>query len=341
MAPSSTRKGPSGASAAPRRRPAGLAVAAGARRDRTGAAPLLARHDRHGRDYGHAVALLDLTLLAGRSSLVPCRPRTAGSDRGRRSPGGRAGGHRLHAAGRGRRAATTPRWRPGPPCPGRRSWRSARTAGAPRCGSVPRPASRTRSCSPLDHHRGSEENQAGWEWHDPSLVDADTGRMDTLPALPRAPSTTPGWRTSWWPSSARRPTVAAPLADAAGAALHRRRPRRRARPGRLRGLDAARGAGRPAGHPRRLPRPGRRWPAAVRGDLPARRWRAAGSSRVSATGSLRILRRTRCRRGPRVAASTGLRRGVVAARARRPSRPGADVRAVGGDEDAAGRGGRR
>jgi predicted O-methyltransferase YrrM len=31
----------------------------------------------------------------------------------------------------------------------------------------------------VDHHRGSEENQAGWEWHDPSLV--DDGRMDTLP----------------------------------------------------------------------------------------------------------------------------------------------------------------
>jgi predicted O-methyltransferase YrrM len=33
----------------------------------------------------------------------------------------------------------------------------------------------------VDHHRGSEENQAGWEHHDPELVDARTGRMDTLP----------------------------------------------------------------------------------------------------------------------------------------------------------------
>ena len=24
----------------------------------------------------------------------------------------------------------------------------------------------------VDHHRGSEENQAGWEHHDPALVDA-------------------------------------------------------------------------------------------------------------------------------------------------------------------------
>lgn len=33
----------------------------------------------------------------------------------------------------------------------------------------------------LDHHRGSEENQPGWEHHEPDLVDADTGLIDTLP----------------------------------------------------------------------------------------------------------------------------------------------------------------
>ena len=33
----------------------------------------------------------------------------------------------------------------------------------------------------LDHHRGSEENQEGWDFHEPDLVDAQTGRMDTLP----------------------------------------------------------------------------------------------------------------------------------------------------------------
>ena len=36
-------------------------------------------------------------------------------------------------------------------------------------------------CFSLDHHRGSEEMQAGWEHHDPSLTDARTGRMDSLP----------------------------------------------------------------------------------------------------------------------------------------------------------------
>ncbi len=33
----------------------------------------------------------------------------------------------------------------------------------------------------VDHHRGSEENQAGWEHHDPTVIDARIGRMDTLP----------------------------------------------------------------------------------------------------------------------------------------------------------------
>ena len=33
----------------------------------------------------------------------------------------------------------------------------------------------------VDHHRGSEENQAGWPHHDRSLVDGRSGRMDTLP----------------------------------------------------------------------------------------------------------------------------------------------------------------
>ncbi len=33
----------------------------------------------------------------------------------------------------------------------------------------------------VDHHRGSEENQAGWQHHDERLVDPRTGRMDTLP----------------------------------------------------------------------------------------------------------------------------------------------------------------
>ena len=38
----------------------------------------------------------------------------------------------------------------------------------------------------LDHHRGSEENQPGWEWHEPDLVDPDVGVIDTLPRFRRA-----------------------------------------------------------------------------------------------------------------------------------------------------------
>jgi MMP 1-O-methyltransferase len=33
----------------------------------------------------------------------------------------------------------------------------------------------------VDHHRGSEENQPGWEYHDAQLVDPATGKLDTLP----------------------------------------------------------------------------------------------------------------------------------------------------------------
>jgi MMP 1-O-methyltransferase len=37
----------------------------------------------------------------------------------------------------------------------------------------------------VDHHRGSEENQPGWEHHDAGLVDPEVGLMDTLPVFRR------------------------------------------------------------------------------------------------------------------------------------------------------------
>jgi hypothetical protein len=37
----------------------------------------------------------------------------------------------------------------------------------------------------LDHHHGSEENQAGWEHFDESLVDPADGRLNTLPSWQR------------------------------------------------------------------------------------------------------------------------------------------------------------
>lgn len=33
----------------------------------------------------------------------------------------------------------------------------------------------------VDHHRGSEENQPGWEYHEADLVEPEAGRIDTLP----------------------------------------------------------------------------------------------------------------------------------------------------------------
>jgi len=64
----------------------------------------------------------------------------------------------------------------------------------------------------VDHHHGSEEHQAGWEYHDASLVDPVTGLFDTLPTLRhtldaaglddhvvavvgRSPVVARGWRT--------------------------------------------------------------------------------------------------------------------------------------------------
>ena len=37
----------------------------------------------------------------------------------------------------------------------------------------------------VDHHRGSEENQPGWEYHDATLAEPETGRLDTLPTFRR------------------------------------------------------------------------------------------------------------------------------------------------------------
>ncbi len=64
----------------------------------------------------------------------------------------------------------------------------------------------------IDHHHGSEEHQAGWEYHDATMVDPATGLFDTLPtfrhtldtmALPdnvvaivgRSPVVARGWTT--------------------------------------------------------------------------------------------------------------------------------------------------
>src|ERR1700684_2567891 len=51
----------------------------------------------------------------------------------------------------------------------------------------------------VDHHRGSEEHQPGWEYHDPALGRPGTGRPGRLPAPrppgpPPAPAPRPGRR---------------------------------------------------------------------------------------------------------------------------------------------------
>jgi len=44
---------------------------------------------------------------------------------------------------------------------------------------------RSRLLFAVDHHRGSEENQPGWEWHEPDLVDPASGLIATLPEFRR------------------------------------------------------------------------------------------------------------------------------------------------------------
>ncbi len=60
----------------------------------------------------------------------------------------------------------------------------------------------------VDHHRGSEENQPGWEYHDPTLVDPQAGRIDTLPFF-RATITAAGLEDVVVAIVGASPTVAA------------------------------------------------------------------------------------------------------------------------------------
>ena len=60
----------------------------------------------------------------------------------------------------------------------------------------------------VDHHRGSEENQAGWEHHDPSGRRSADGQDGHVADLPRRRSTTPDWRTSSIAVVGQSPTVA-------------------------------------------------------------------------------------------------------------------------------------
>ena len=126
-----------------------------------------------------------------------------------------------------------------PPVGAARSSRSAPTAASRRSGWVPPPGAAARVLFALDHHRGSEENQPGWEYHDADLVDP-AGRHGH-PAPFRRTVSTPGWRRRRGPGrrlAHRRPVLGEPL----GVPVHRRRPRLRAGSPRLRAVDPARRA---------------------------------------------------------------------------------------------------
>ena len=83
----------------------------------------------------------------------------------------------------------------------------------------------------IDHHHGSEENQAGWEHHDPDVVDPRTGRMDTLPFFRRTIADA-GLESVVVGGLGDSPTVGRPLGDTTRVPVHRRWPRRRRRPSR-------------------------------------------------------------------------------------------------------------
>ncbi len=60
----------------------------------------------------------------------------------------------------------------------------------------------------VDHHRGSEENQAGWDHHDREVVDLRIDKMDTLPFF-RAAIHDAGLEASVLAIVGRSPVVAA------------------------------------------------------------------------------------------------------------------------------------
>ena len=120
----------------------------------------------------------------------------------------------------------------------------------------------------VDHHRGSEENQPGWEHHEPDLVDPETGRIDTLAHWRRTVAGA-GLEASVVGVVGDSPTLAArwgrPLAFCFIDGGHGEDPAWAD----YRGWAPHVAVGGLARHPRRVPRPGRRGPPALRA-LPGR-----------------------------------------------------------------------
>ena len=115
----------------------------------------------------------------------------------------------------------------------------------------------------VDHHRGSEEHQPGWEYHDPSLVDPAVGLIDTLPRFRHTVAT--AGAEDVVVAIVTRSEVLAPLWSTPLALLfldgsHTEESARRDQDAWVAKLAV----GGTPGHPRRLPRPGRRRPGALR-----------------------------------------------------------------------------
>ena len=168
----------------------------------------------------------------------------------------------------------------------------------------------------VDHHHGSEEHQAGWEYHDTSMVDPVTGLFDTLPTLRhtldaaglddhvvavvgKSPVVARGWRT--------------PLRLLFIDGGHTEEAAQRDFDGWARWVDVGGGVG----HPRRVP--GSRDGGQAPFHIYQRALDTGDFREVSATGSMRVLERVPARRAN--ALSTRQRPLVAQAQSNSPSRP--------------------
>ena len=114
------------------------------------------------------------------------------------------------------------------------AWRSAPTAASPRSTSARRPGRPAARCSPSTTTAARRRTRPAGSTTTRRWSTREFGRLDTLPDVPRAPSTDAGLEDEVVAVVGRSTTVSALLAHAARAAVHRRRPHRRARRHRLR-----------------------------------------------------------------------------------------------------------
>ena len=176
--------------------------------------------------------------------------------------GARAGGQGLDARGRGP-AAAPPRSRAARPGAGPGGGVLLREVGG-----LPRRRGARHRRAPdavvftVDHHRGSEEIQPGWEHHDPDVVDPRPAAWTRCRFLRRTLAGA-GLEERRDPRRRGQRDGRRALAHPAVDALHRRRARRGLRPGRLLRLGPLARPRRSPGDPRRVRAPGGRRPGAV------------------------------------------------------------------------------